>query len=358
MRLPGYINNQMIWGHSCDVLFDGVDYGPCLFYSSFEFTPARVREVTQAIAGRSGYVDNTEALTGYPAYDSIRATLRLGVRNPQAWIALDDEGQSMEARFLSHVNGKRCKITFKNSNLFYLMCRPTIKSYTKFGIVWDIVFDIVADPYWYEVGQSSIEWQIRDAAVNLFDGAQATITNELGSFVSCTWSDVRNGFVLRAPPGFFAKAVIGGLSAARSYSFSCRAIQSAGSWKLLDSNGNQIADCTNITGTTSVVLQMISHSSVSAACVFVDIVLTDNAAGTSAATIQTLDMPLTELTGFSSAPCSMILGGERIEIPSCNNITIRGLNIPPRTEVPVRIVAETNGYGGLTYQRGAYSCTL
>lgn len=355
MRLPGYINNEMIWDHSCDVLFDGVDYGPCLFYSAFEFTPASVRRVSQTIAGRSGFIDSTETLTGYPVYDPIKATLRLGVRNPQAWI-MPDGGESMEARFLANVNGKRCKITFKNSNHFYLMGRPTIKTYTKYGIVWDIVLDIIADPYWYEGGLSAIEWQIAGAASNIFDGAQSAITSHPSA--SCIWSDLRNGFVLRAPPGCSAYAVIDGLNTARSYAFSCRAIQGPGSWQLMNSRGVQITDCANITGTGSVTLEMTSHVSAAAACVFVDITLIDNADGSASAEIQTLDMPLTELTGFNSAPCSMIFGGNRIEIPAGNDITIRGIDIPPRTTIPVRIVSETNSSGGLTYQRGAFSCTL
>ena len=357
MRLPGYINNEMIWDHSCDVLFDGVDYGPCLFYSAFEFTPASVRRVSQTIAGRSGFIDSTETLTGYPVYDPIKATLRLGVRNPQAWI-MPDGGESMEARFLANVNGKRCKITFKNSNHFYLMGRPTIKTYTKYGIVWDIVLDIIADPYWYEGGLSAIEWQLDSVAENLFDSTFATITGTSDPSVRCAWSEVRNGFVLHGPPKSFASVRISGLMASHSYTYRHRVIQGPGGWKIWDDKGDRITDSTNITGTTYILLQMYTYVSIAAATVFTDIELVDNSSGVAAATINTLDMPLTELRGFSSAPCKMIFDGKSVDIPAGNDIIIRGLEIQPRTEIPVRIVAGTNCYGGLTYQRGAFSCTL
>lgn len=357
MRLPGYINNEMTWDHSCDVLFDGVDYGPCLFYSAFEFTPAPVRRVSQTVAGRSGYIDSTEALTGYPVYDPIKATLRLGVRNPQAWI-MPDGGESMEARFLANVNGKRCKITFKNSNHFYLMGRPTIKTYTKYGIVWDIVLDIIADPFWYEGGLGSIEWQLNSVAANLFDGTQSVITGTSDPSVVCSWSSVRNGFVLHGQPRSFASVRIAGLTPSHSYTYRHRVIQGPGGWKLWDDKGNRITDSTNITGTSYILLQMYTYVSKVAATVFTDISIIDNGSGVERQVINTLDMPLTELHGFSSAPCRMILGGESIEIPAGNDFTIRGIDIPPRAEVPVSIVAETNCFGGLTYQRGAFSCTL
>lgn len=360
MRLPGYENAQMTWTHQCDVLFDGVDYGPELQYSSFEFTPAAVREVVTEVAGSSGVVDQTEALTGYPSYERIKATLNLAVRNTKAWVAWDNGG-TKEARFLQAVNGKRCKITFKNSNSFYLYGRPVIKKYTKYGITWNIEMTIEADPFWYEIGQRELEWHIKPV-VNLFDGTQVTFPEKSSSDVFCNWVDLSplggKWLGLRAPVGGFAIAKIPGLSESKIYAFSCRPTQGPGYYELYDSNNARIYDQSNITGTNCLYMKMISQVPIQIACTFNDPTIIDTSDGSATGVIDTLDNPITKLTGFSSAPCKMALNGEQYDIPAGSNITIYGLHIPPRTTIPVSFYSEAGGYGGLMYQRGCFSCTL
>lgn len=366
MRLPAYTNAEMSWTHQCDVLFDGVDFGPDLIYCDFEFAPAKVRTRMIEVPGRSGAIDQTEALTGYPAYDGIQGTLTLGVVNPQHWItpALDAAHNyvSPEARFLRLVNGRRCKITFVNSNLFWLSARPTIKKYTKFGIVWQIVLDIDAEPYWYEVGMQGMEWQLAgtSAAIDTFLGA--VVTQKSSDDVSCTWSSALGWFGLRAPVGGWAMINLlgphSGINKAKHYRFACRAAQGPGYWELYNDAGQQITDTSNFTGTGSLYLKVYSQTNKYVACVFLDISIVCLDGASLETDLRTLDSPCTRLDGFATAPCTVAIDGTPYELPAGNNITIYGLQIPPRSVVPVVVTSLTASSGGLMYQRGAFSCTL
>lgn len=356
MRLRGYTENEAVWDHGCEVLFDEVDYGTNVLLCKFEFTPAKVRKKEQVIPGVSGALDYSEALCGYPEYENMKCYMQLGIRRPAEFAAFQPPFGTDERRFLTAINGKRVKMRFKNSNFFYIMGRPEIRSYTRNGLVWLIDIDISADPFWYEDGMSAAEWQIENGAQNLFDGANTPVWQTDGNDVTCTWQALRNGYVLHAPVNASATVRITGLDATHSYSLSLRVIQGPGTFLVFGEGGLRRTDLSNITGTTEIQIMMVSKVPKYVATVFTDISLIDNSDGTSPIELNTLDMPMNELHFFSSAPCVFMMGEERIDIQA-GETTIYGLNIQPNTTVKGYIAADMPCYGYMMFQRGCFTCT-
>ncbi len=361
MRLPGYFNTE--WDYGCDVLFDDEDFGPGLVLSSFEFAPAPVRMLSQQIIGVSGELDNTDALTGYPTYDMMKATMRLAVTNPREWITpvMDYTLQqfiSPEAKFLWICNGRKVRIEFKSSNYYWLSARMKVKSYTKFGAVWDIVLDVTADPYWYEAGLGSVEWNIATPNTsNLFNPSNATIQKSIPD-VEIAWDSSGQRYEMRAASGEYADIIITGLTSSHNYTFSCRRYLGETAIRLYDSSGNRFKNWQSITGTTSLRIRVESRSAPRTLCTVSKIQLFDTSSGVGSGTITTYDMPCTELQGRSNAPCTLMVNDVEYDVPARDDLIVSGLNIPPWSTVPVYITAAVACRGRLTYQRGCFSCTL
>ena len=359
----------MDWGASyhCDVLFNEVDFGPNLTYSSFSFTPAKLRTNFQKIAGLPGMLDLSKLPAGYPVPERMSATLELFVRNAAAWgMPGPPDGMSPEARFLSILNSGPVKLDFVNANGFYLMAYATITRYTRFGLGFNITLKLDCEPYWWEVGLASFEWQLHGVGENLFDGSDATITPDSGC--SCTWVPAdwdpasaevpgRASFILHAPPDYGATVVWTGLQASHSYTLSWKNPVGLGRMEIRKLNAVRVVDLTNITGTTGLSLRLVSHSAKDLPVAFSDITITDNATGTEVGSIITLDNPVEELTCYASSACRLVLDGESYDIPPGDTVLF-GMALPPRTTIPAAVIAEEDCSGYLTWKRGAKSCTL
>lgn len=354
MRLPGYFNAQAIWGYNSEVLFNDIDF-PGLVLSDFEFVPAEVKKLSASVPGASGEIDLTESLTGYPTYNGIKAKITLSVRRPKEWAAWRDGiGGTTEGDFLETVNGKVCDIRFVNSNDFFLRGRPRIAEYDRFGMVWKIVLDVDCDPFWWENSPTDREVSINHGITNIID--PSTVTPVESGNALCSWSSVRNGYVLRAPVGQYATATFTGLTSSHTYQFVCRVIQ-GGRYEIFKANGAKIPNNTRFTGTTSLQFRMISDQPQYAACVFIEIALYDVTSGVQTVTVDTLDAPLNELHVLATASARMTLDGDVFDIPAGESV-IRGLNIPPNSQREAVLTSSFICSVSLWWRRGRFSCTL
>ena len=363
MRNPGYRNAEFNWYsyYNCDVLFNGIDFGPNLTFSSFTFTPAKLRTNFMKISGMPGMLDLSHLPNGFPVPERMSATLELFVKDAHAWgMPGAPDGLSSEARFLAQLNAGPVKLEFINANQFYLMAYATVSRYTRFGLGFNITLRLDCEPYWWELGVASFEWSLHSVGVNLFDGGDATIVADPGC--TCVWTSAaldasREYFLLHASPGRGATVTITGLDASHHYTFSWRNIFGLGRMEFRGDPGSHISDLTDITGTTSLELRLISHCAKDLAVGFADIRITDNASGTERGSIVTLDNPVEELTVWASDACQLVIAGEAYEILPGDS-TLYGLLLPPRTATPVAVIVERNCSGYLTWKRGAKSCTL
>ena len=368
MRNPGYLNAEMLWEHSCDVLFNGVDFGPNLSYSSFVFTPAELRTNLTKISGMPGALDLSALPAGFCVPERMSATLELFVRNAAAWgtpVITEAGFMSPEARFLAILNSGPVRLDFVNTNGFYLnaYCKPT--RYTRFGLGFNITLRLNAEPYWLSGEDSVFEWTLGSAGANLFDGAEATITPDTGctcDWVPADWDPTSSAdpghafFVLHAQPNRGATVVVSGLDPTHSYTFSWRNNLGLGRMEVRTLGGTIVRDYTNITGTAGLTLRLLSNSARDLAIGFADITITDNASGTEVGSIVTMDAPVEELTCWSSGSCRLVIDGESYDIPPGES-TLFGLVIPPRTATPAAVIAEESCYGYLSWRQGAKSCT-
>ena len=367
MRNPGYINNEMAWSYGCEVLFNGYDFGPNLAYSELKFLPAELRTNEQKIPGMPGAYRYSHIPAGYPVPDPITGTLKLFVKDARAWgfpsgDVVEGLFISPEAYFLSIVNSGTVRLDFKNTNLFWLNADLKLTEYSRFNLGFNITLKFKADPYWWETGLKSVEWSLgAQGSVNLFNPNTATINTELLPVgQSCVWESAAGGrgwYLLHADPGRYAEIHIGNLTAANRYRVGCRNIYSHGLWQLYTAGGQRILS-DPFTGVTEVVLRLISKANSALAVGFTDICLYEVGAGSATGEIETLDAPLRTMICTASAPCRIIFGGEVLSLPVGEDVTVRGLNIPPRTKLPVQVVSDVACFGYITYQRGALSCTL
>lgn len=363
MRNPGYMSAERVWDFDCDVLFNDIDFGKNLIYRSFEFTPAKPKKNETNIAGMPGRMDYSHLPGGYLVHDNAQGKLELWVRDAAAWG--DPTGQpgfvSPEARFLATVHGQVCKIEFSSSNGFYLRGKCEITRYDRFKLGFLIVIKIDAEPYWLETGVRSVEWNLNDASpYNLFNPSSAVLNTELLPVgQSCVW-DVILGvgrYTLHAEPGNYAEVRVGGLSPGLRYRYYCRNIFNHGLWEAYDGNGIRIRS-NPVTGVNAIVFRLISKASAVLPVGFIDFLVCEAGAGSESGVIETLDAPLRTLVYSASAPCTMVLGTEAMKLSAGENVPIYGLNIPPRTSVPVTVYSELACSGYIDYQRGALMCTL
>ena len=146
------------------------------------------------------------------------------------------------------------------------------------------------------------------------------------------------------------------LNPAKTYSFYCRNIFNKGTYQLYDENGNQIY---RITGVETLTVRLISRSSSVLAVGFSDVVLYDvTGAGVMSGEIQTLDAPLQTLRVTTTRAVRLVIGETAYSIQPDSDAEIYGLNIPPRSIVPVTVTGDSGTMGYLAYQRGAMSCTF
>ena len=363
MRNPGYRRAEGEWGKQCDVLFNGIDFGPNLLYKKFRFTPASNRRSLIQIAGMPGKLDCGDSPAGYMVPEPLHATLELWVTNPAAWgMPGPPDGMSPESRFIQAVTGKTCKIEFYSSNGFYLNAACEVAKYERFDLGFPIELRLECEPYFWEETLTTFEWNLRSASSrNVFDPESAIINTEtLPPEEYCVWAEnLSQGggrYVLHASPGGYADIHISGLTASLHYIVALRKIYSAGHWELYDGQGNVIREWP-FTGVTEIILRLISRSSRFNPVGFADIWIEPVGPIEEAGTIQTLDAPLRSLTYTANAPCTLLLGNEPIELTVGENMKIYGINIPPRTQVPVSVYSAEPCMGYIAYRRGSRTCT-
>ena len=356
-----------VWSHTCDVLFDGQDFGPNLLYRQLKFTPARNRKQRQVVAGMPGYLDYSDQPAGYPAPEAIKGTLELWVKDPTAWGQPGPpDGSSPEARFLAAVGNRRCRLDAISFNDFYLRCDFEITTYARFELGFKIVLKFEADPYFWEDQPMAVEFNVgRTGSTNLFDPLTATVdTSLLPVGGSCVWDDTAfpgvsssGRYVLHAGPDSYAEVHVTGLSAAKRYTFGCRNVFSHGVWQIYDGNGVRLW-LWPVTGVTEIVFRLISKSAPELAVGFADICVYEVGSDVSSGEIRTLDAPLHTIYVTADAPARLTIGAETFPLPVGEAVPVYGLNVPPRTTVPVTIASDVACFGYLSYRRGARSCTL
>lgn len=366
MRNPGW-NHEQVWTAACDVKFNGVDFGPNLQYGKLTFLPAENRLNQLEIAGAPGVYDYSGSPAGYPVPKNMKAELALFVLDPLAWQTPDYNAElntmiSPEGRFLGMIGSGKVRLDFINSNRMYMLANLTVKKYTRFDLGFDIVLSVDAEPYWWESEPVTLEWMFSGPSVNLFDPDDITISPTLRATCEYTTAplDPNVGlFLLHAPNGWYADVEIPDLDPEKVYSFCCRNIYNRGVWQLFDDGGTQIYQPAHITGTESLTLRLISRSAEQLAVGFRDVSLYNvTGAGVQQHSIQTLDAPVRTVLATANKACTVTIDAQEFRLEAAENQALYGLNIPPRSSVPVLITGENGCRGYLSYQRGARSCTL
>jgi hypothetical protein len=260
------------------------------------------------------------------------------------------------------IGGGKVRLDFVNSNRMYLMADLSVKKYTRFDLGFDITLNVDAEPYWWEADPVNLEWMFSGPAVNLFDPAEITISPTLRA--TCEYTTAPGNpnvglFLLHAPNGWYADVEIPGLNPENTYMFNCRNIYNRGVWQLYDDAGEQILLTSKITGTESLTLRLISRSAEQLAVGFRDVALYNvTGAGVQQWEIETLDAPVRTVLATANKACTVTIDGQEFRLEAAENQALYGLNIPPRSTVPVLITGESGCRGYLSYQRGAWSCTL
>lgn len=366
MRNPGW-NHEQVWSASCDVTFNGFDFGPNLQYGKLTFLPAENRKQQLKIAGLPGVYDYSGSPAGYPVPENMKGTLELFVLDPLAWqtpVYNQALGRliSPEGHFLSIVNSGSVRLDFINTNRMYLLADLKVTKYSRFDLGFNITLSIDAEPYWWEAEPATVEWMFSGPSVNLFDPETITISPTLRATCEYTTApgDPTVGlFLLNAPNGWYADVTIPNLDPTRTYSFFCRNIYSRGVWKLFDDSNNEIFLKDAITGTSYITLRLISRSSEFYGIGYRDVTLYDvTGAGVMSSMMETLDAPVRSIRYTSNKFVTVTIGEQRLQLEPAGDMEIFGINVPPRSSVPVLITGESGCRGFLSYQRGARSCTL
>ena len=365
MRNPGW-NHEQVWSASCDVKFNGVDFGPNLQYGKLKFLPAENRDQGLQIAGQPGVYDYSASPAGYPVPKNMKATLELFVVDALAWqtpayVAELGRLTSPEGRFLGMIGAGKVRLDFINSNRFYLMAAIKVTKYDRFELGFNITLSLDAEPYWWEAEPQTMEWSFNASRVNLFDPSEITITPQTFE-VTCTYEAAPGDpnsyrFELHAPFGMYASVTIPGLDPDKTYEFFCRNVYNKGSWYLYNELGNRIG--TSFTGVETLTVRLVSRSSSAWLVGFRDVTLYDvTGAGLYSGEIETLDAPVRKLLYNSTQDVQIIVGEDVFDAPAGSDMEICGLNVPPRTTVPVTVAGDSGCRGYLQYQRGARSCTI
>lgn len=362
MRNPGW-NHEQVWSASCDVTFNGFDFGPNLQYGKLTFLPAENRKQQLKIAGMPGVYDNSKSPAGYPVPENMRGTLELFVLDPLAWqtpVYNQALGRliSPEGHFLSIVNSDSVRLDFINTNRMYMLADLKVTKYGRFDLGFNITLSIDAEPYWWEAEPATVEWDFQAPSVNLFDPSDITITPTLRS--SCSYvTDPNEGgmFILTAPNGWYADDEIPDLDPTKTYYFYAKNVWSRGVYQLYGNNGARIFN--EFTGVETLTLRLISRSAAQMEVGFADVCLYNvTGAGVASNEIITLDAPVRSILYTSNKFVTVTIGAQRLKLEPADGMEIFGFNVPPRSSVPVVINGESGCRGFISYQRGARSCTL
>lgn len=367
MRNPGW-NTEQVWSASCDVKFNGADFGPNLQYSKLTFLPAEIRRQTLKISGVPGVYDYSDTPAGYPVHENIKATLELFVLRPLEWqtpVYNSDVGRyiSPEAHFLSIINSGKVRLDFVNANRMYLNAWLKVTRYTRFDLGFFITLSVDADPYWWESEPATLEWLFSAPSVNLFDPSEITISPTLRA--TCTYDEdpndpTRDIFMLNAPPNWYADVTIPDLDPTHTYYFFCKNCYSPGEWQLYDDNNNNLYRYYAITNTENLYVRLLSKSAEQNMVGFSEVKLYDvTGAGVYNGVINALDNPVRQVKAtVIGKPANVTIGDQSFFVPVGENQMLYGLNIPPRSSAPVLVTGSSGCQGFIQYQRGAVSCTL
>lgn len=365
MRNPGW-NHEEVWSASCDVKFNGVDFGPNLQYGKLTFLPAENRKQQLKIAGLPGVYDSSKSPAGYPVPENMKGTLELFVLDPLAWQSPVYDAElgymtSPEGRFLSMIAAGKVRLDFINANRMYLNADLKVTKYSRFDLGFNIVLSLDADPYWWESEPVAREWDFQGPSVNLFDPTSITIDPTLRA--TCSYGiDPNEGgmFVLTAPNGWYADVLIP-LNPAKTYSFYCKNVWSRGDYSLFGDDGGGVYRRIfgDISGIETLCVRLISRSPAMYEIGFKDICLYDiTGAGVQHSRFITLDAPVRSIRYTCNQIATLTVAGRQFRLEPADDMELFGLNIPPRSVVPYVITGETGCRGFLKYQRGAMSCTL
>lgn len=126
-----------------------------LILSSYNISPPEVKQNFISVPGRSGDLDFSEALTGYPMYGNRKITLVLGGKmSPMDWFAL-------RTAVLNAWHNRKVQVVFEEDPGFYWEGRATVQDdFDRGYYVATFSVAIHAQPYKLEIrdGGSASPW--------------------------------------------------------------------------------------------------------------------------------------------------------------------------------------------------------
>lgn len=105
------------------------------------------------VPGRNGMLDLTEAITGYPIYQSRQIELELGgIQERTAW-------DTVISGIRNKIHGKQVKIVFDNDKAYYWKGRATVTAFDRTRKLGTFNINIEAEPYKYQVYSTLDKWE-------------------------------------------------------------------------------------------------------------------------------------------------------------------------------------------------------
>lgn len=105
------------------------------------------------VPGKSGYIDASEVLTGYPVYDNRQISFRLDITNVSASL---NEATTSELVTFSHGKNIRVVFDFDSTHYYFGKCKITVDRVTP--KYYRLTFSIDCDPYAYASSLTSISY--------------------------------------------------------------------------------------------------------------------------------------------------------------------------------------------------------
>ena len=120
---------------------------------SVELGKAEVKTNTLEVPGRSGVLDLTEAVTGYPAYKNAKHKLTFDFKdgNYDAWVA---KSSALKGK----IHGRRLPVILGNDT-FYYDARVSVDTAKLNGLYSQIVVELDAEPYKLALKSSLDDWE-------------------------------------------------------------------------------------------------------------------------------------------------------------------------------------------------------
>lgn len=119
--------------------------------SKMTVQPPDVRETYIDIAGKDGEVDLSEALTGYPSYESRDAKFEFTVMDRNSW-------DYVYSRLMNEIHGRKLYVILEDDINYYYTGRLKVDSFRTKKNTATIVVDAYLDPYKVMVGATSEQW--------------------------------------------------------------------------------------------------------------------------------------------------------------------------------------------------------